>query len=189
MSRIPRDSLIRALRAALPEGSLIDEEELIGGRIGQPVLWNVALPSGRRRWFCVYVWTITHGGATRSPSEYRIQMSLRERVVSVPRGSTTLTMGVYDSEGGSNHVTVDEEPIRVIVAWDAIRRLQPGASASCQVSYQTMRYAHIHGFAVQRRRIASGEEEAVIAFRPERFIDYLNAAAGGHGHIDLQLLT
>jgi DNA modification methylase len=52
-----------------------------------------------------------------------------------------------------------------------------------------MRYAHIHGFAVQRRRIASGEEEAVIAFRPERFIDYLNAAAGGHGHSDLQLLT
>jgi putative restriction endonuclease len=108
----------------------------------------------------VFAWRIEHGGATRSPSEYRVQATRpRAQPFLVDDGRRTLLLGHH-------------ERLDVFAAWDVRVHPNPGRSSSLQVSLETLEEAHETGFA-SRARETSAARELVMAFRPDAIRTYL----------------
>jgi hypothetical protein len=111
----------------------------------------------------VFSWNVTPGGATRSPTERRVQATRPGNApLYVPDGPPTLLLG-YD-------VGLD-----VFAAWDASMHQDPSPSPSLQVPLATLEEAAQEGFAAYARDVAEGRE-VVVAFRPENVDAYLAVA-------------
>lgn len=119
----------------------------------------------------VYIWNVTHGGGTvRSATEYRIQVTgvvgpagLNKFIPET--GGKTLILGWWDKVG-------------VFVGFDYTRHGGPlGASPSMQINEETLRAAHIGGFATH----AKGNGEIAIAFRPHFIGNYIENLESLHG--------
>ena len=136
------------------------------------------------RKYAIYMWTISHGGRTRSKYEYRIQIILKNGVNRLDFGfGTTLLLGYYDERSDYVGRSIGNLPslgMEIIVVWDPIRHLQVGASSSCQVQFDTLEEAYRKGIATRKRLLPQGESEQVIALRPEYFAGYLAKVSGGH---------
>jgi putative restriction endonuclease len=109
----------------------------------------------------VYIWNISHGGATRSPNEYRIQ--LKGHGLLHDPDVKTILLGWFDSG-------------RVFVAFDAFKHHDFGGySPSVQVPKQTVETAMRGKIAFHTKvlRAASGKE-VVVAFKHSLLIQYIN---------------
>lgn len=108
----------------------------------------------------VFIWRIEHGGATRSPNEYRVQTTR-------PRAQPLLAAGNRQTLLLGHHEQLD-----VFAAWDVHKHPNPRRSSSLQVSLETLQDARESGFASQLRQIRTGSE-LVMAFRPDAVETYL----------------
>ena len=108
----------------------------------------------------IYIWNITHGGATRSPDEYRIQITGVTSPLRTRRGAKTLLLGWYEDTG-------------TFVAFDPLHRQTFGYSPSAQVSLTKMREAQEHGLSLQEKTTSTGEE-IVASFLPDYIDEYLS---------------
>lgn len=159
----------------------LDKEALLG-RVLDAVAeagWQVVPPSapythplpidasreGESADLLVYIWNVTHGGgAQRSATEYRIQITPRMALTLTP-DRTTLLLGRFEEAGRE-----------VFVGFDAAKHGHPGISASVQVEIETLRRAINDGIAIQEkaRDHVSGEiTEVAVAFRPELIMEYV----------------
>src|ERR1700733_15293927 len=104
----------------------------------------------------VYIWNITHGGATRAVDEYRIQIT-----------------GVYEFEpenGVRNLILGWWDDVSVVSGWDIRQHVGVlGASPSMQVSQPALRQSLLTGFAPYVNR----NGETAVAFRPDFIGTYI----------------
>ena len=111
----------------------------------------------------VYIWTITHGGATRSPEEYRIQMTTVTPPLEMNPNGPTLLLG-WNPEN------------EVFGGFDINRHrdgFKPGSN-SVQISLSALLAARNFGWGFYTNQF----KEIAVAFTPAEFLDYtLNAAA------------
>jgi hypothetical protein len=140
----------------------------------------------------MYFWLVSHGGRTRSASEYRIQAKLPGSLRHLSfGGELTALLGYYSRDhdyAGPDLGNDVPRGMEVFVAWDAPSHLRVGASSSCQVRLQTLRDGFVSGASAQHRRLGNGQEEAVYAFRRDRLVNYLCALPRGHNALDVSLL-
>lgn len=104
----------------------------------------------------VYIWNITHGGATRAADEYRIQITGIAKF-EPETDARNLILGWWDD-------------VAVFAAWD-IRQHSGvlGSSPSMQVSEGALRQALLTGFAPYINQ----KGETAIAFRPDFIGTYI----------------
>jgi putative restriction endonuclease len=108
----------------------------------------------------VFIWRITHGGASRAAGEYRVQTTR-------PQSQPFLTVG-----GRQTLLLGHHEELDVFAAWDVRKHPNPGPSSSLQVSLETLGEAREQGFTSASRDTDSGAE-SVMAFRPDSAVAYL----------------
>lgn len=113
----------------------------------------------------LYIWTVTHGGNTRSDEEFRIQLTRVPNYLEAEPGGKTLLMGWWPEA-------------EVFAAWDHnAHNGALGNSPSCQVALGTLRKASVDGMAFQYR---DDPGEYVVAFRPEMMGVYLGQTEALH---------
>jgi hypothetical protein len=165
------------------QGATVKKAELIGPKNDLPCDIELGLAEGMDRRYRVFVWSVAHGGKSRAQGEYRIQTKLKaERRLSVQEG-TLLLLGYYDEAIDIAGRECGNSPplgMKVFVAWNPVNHLRVGKSSSCQVSFDILLEAHLHGVAVAERTLSGGLTECVFAFRPSRLLRYFDQAAGGH---------
>lgn len=123
----------------------------------------------------IYIWNITHGGATRSRDEYRIQITGVSSPLKVSSDFKTLLLGWYDQEG-------------VFAAFDASKHIEFGFSPSIQVNIGKLREAKAHGLAIQEKEDAKGNE-IVVTFSPEYTMQYIDSAYPSYHTPDITQIT
>lgn len=120
--------------------------------------------------FRIFAWNLTHGGATRSDDEYRIQLT-GALPDSVP-GETTLIVGWSES-------------FAVFGAWDAsVHSGRTTNSPSLQVDREVLERAAREGIAAGSR----GSGDVVLAFRPELLTKYCLTSSALQGSLDAALI-
>lgn len=114
----------------------------------------------------VYIWTITHGGATRSREEYRIQMTTVQPPLALNPFGPTLLLGWYPDLG-------------IFAGFDINRHGQfsPGSN-SVQISLSALRSASNFGWGFYQNQYG----EIAVAFRPSEFLNYTVNANDLHRH-------
>jgi putative restriction endonuclease len=113
----------------------------------------------------VYIWTITHGGATRSLEEYRIQMTTVTPPLALNPAGPTLLLG-WNPEN------------EVFGGFDLARHrdgFRPGSN-SVQISLTALLAARNFGWGFYTNQY----NEIAVAFRPSEIINYINNAAALH---------
>lgn len=113
----------------------------------------------------VYIWNISHGGASRSADEYRIQITglSTDRFEPEP-GGKTLILGYYSEEN-------------IFAGFDYSRHSGPlGGSPSFQISLSALQKAVANRFATHEK--SSGE--LAMAFRPDFMVTYIRNAGPLH---------
>lgn len=103
----------------------------------------------------IYIWNITHGGATRAAGEYRIQITGIENF-EPEVGARNLVLGWWDEAS-------------VFAAWDIRQHTALGSSPSMQVSEEALRHALLTGFAPY----VNQKGETAIALRPDFMGTYI----------------
>ncbi len=105
----------------------------------------------------IYIWTVTHGGATRSAEEYRIQMTTVRPPLDVNPSGPTLLLGWFPE-------------LDVFTGFDIRRHLNfsPGSN-SVQISRTALEQALNFGFGFYTNQ----HGEVAVAFRPSEFLHYI----------------
>ncbi|HVT89799.1 MAG TPA: HNH endonuclease [Tepidisphaeraceae bacterium] len=130
--------------------------EVYLGRLSAHPFRVGAVSGDKSRSLAVYSWSVTHGGASRSANEFRIQVQVTEFVI-LP-DVQTLVLGWWSEAG-------------LFAAFDIQKHHgKLGNNASIQVSRATLNAAVLNGLAVQTGK---GNQEVVAAFRPEYFMTYV----------------
>jgi putative restriction endonuclease len=112
----------------------------------------------------VYAWTITHGGATRSADEFRIQMTSVESPLPLNPDGLTVLIGWHPERN-------------VFCGFDLLRhRTFTTGSPSVQVSLQVLIGALQTGVAFGNK----SNEEITVGFRPDQFLNYTRNADRFH---------
>lgn len=113
----------------------------------------------------IYIWTITHGGATRSAEEYRIQMTTVEPPLAMnPQGPTLLLGWNPDHEVfGGFDITRHSKDFRA-------------GSNSVQISLSALRSAQNFGWGFYTNQF----NEIAVAFKPAELVNYLHNADALH---------
>ena len=112
----------------------------------------------------LYIWNLTHGGASRSANEYRIQVTSGVKAFAGEGGFQTVILGWSDEFG-------------VFAGFDFDRRgAHLGSSPSIQISRATIEGALIRGIATQDK----GRGELAIAVRPDALGSYLSRVSQVH---------
>jgi putative restriction endonuclease len=110
----------------------------------------------------IYAWNVTHGGATRSPDEFRIQITGNSPEEFL--GEQTLILGW-------------SQDFEVFAAWDPTAHVNRHAgSQSLQIHREVLTLADQRGIAAETR----GSGDAAIAFRPEYLSAYARVAGSMH---------
>jgi len=128
--------------------------------------------AGNRMRVRAYIWNTTHGGASRSVDEFRIQ----------------ITSGIETFEREPDGVTLIlgwSETYRVFAGFDiAYHDNSLGSSPSIQIGEATMALGAARGFAVQKK----SNMEIAVAVRGDRLADYIIEHAAVHaGNADLSV--
>lgn len=112
---------------------------------------------GKQEAIFVYIWNISHGGKTRSESEFRIQMK-GSRLMT---GNTykTLLLGWYDE-------------LKIFAAFNAFKHRVFGRSPSVQVSKEALQRATNQGIAFHTKQTQIGQE-VVVTFQPSYIMEYI----------------
>lgn len=160
---------------ALPPGEIVEEILSAFGDSGAQAQLTTSLRSHPRKFrviesdraysVWIYVWTITHGGATRSPEEYRIQMTTVEPPLALNPNGPTLLMG-WNPEHG------------VFGGFDIKRHadgFRPGSN-SVQISLSALRSAQSFGWGFYTNQY----NEIAVAFEPEELLNYIHNAEALH---------
>lgn len=112
---------------------------------------------GARARVRTYIWNTTHGGASRSVDEFRIQ----------------ITSGVYTFERETDGITLIlgwSESYKVFAGFDiAYHDGSLGSSPSIQIGEATMALGAARGFASQQK----SNNEIAVAVRGDRLADYI----------------
>lgn len=146
---------------------------LVPGAHNNPRIFAVA-HNGRMYRFAVYIWTLTHGGRSNLPKEYRIQMTSVTPPLSLPEGDLTVLMGYRPDK-------------KVFGAFDILAHLQfTAGSPSIQISNSVLDAALQNGLAFG----CKNNNEIVIGVRPDEFLTYVenNRLLHQHGHVTPQLV-
>lgn len=116
----------------------------------------------------LYIWNLSHGGKSRSASEYRIQVTGVDQFEPEPDGRT-LILGWSDQFG-------------VFAGFDVHHRTGSlGSSPSIQITATTLQSGDAAGAALQDKR----KGEWAIAFRPDKLGRYIQHHAAAHaGNLD-----
>ena len=119
--------------------------------------------NGNEECVVIYIWNITHGGKTRSPEEFRIQITSVDKL-EFEENFKTLLLGRAEIEGQE-----------IFVAFNPKKHSSFGFSPSLQVKKKTLEEAIMHGVAFQEKsRSSSGEiNEVVIAFSSDYILEYI----------------
>jgi putative restriction endonuclease len=106
----------------------------------------------------VYIWTVTHGGATRSAEEYRIQMTTVTPPLATNPNGPTLLMGWFPE-------------LDVFSGFDIRRHINfsPGSN-SVQISRTALEQALNFGFGFYTNQF----REIGVAFRPTEILNYIH---------------
>jgi putative restriction endonuclease len=124
----------------------------------------------------VYIYNISHGGNTRDPEEYRIQIKLRDEKLEFDDGWKTLILGWWD-EG------------KVFAGFDAPKHPYPKYSSSLQIRLPTLRNAEINGLSVSQKE----NDEIAVAFTSDLFMTYVSELNKVHDlastEADIQILS
>jgi putative restriction endonuclease len=152
MARLPKTQLFDRFEDAV---RLSGWSLLYLGRKSHPAHYQIYREDRSYR-VKVYIWNITHGGATRAADEYRIQITGIDTFDPEPN-SRNLILGWWDE-------------VSVFAGWDIRQHSGTlGASPSMQVSEGTLRQALLSGFAPYANR----RGETAIAFRPDFLCTYI----------------
>lgn len=160
---------------ALPPGEIVDsilagfEDSGAQAQLTSPIRSHPrkfrVIESGRAYSVWIYIWTITHGGATRSPEEYRIQMTTVEPPLAMNPNGPTLLMGW--------------NPEHAVFGGFDIKRhadgFQPGSN-SVQISLSALRSAQSFGWGFYTNQY----NEIAVAFEPAEMVNYISNAADLH---------
>lgn len=121
-----------------------------------------------------YVWNTSHGGASRSVDEFRIQITSGVDTFEREPEGTTLILGW-------------SETYKVFAGFDiAHHQGSLGSSPSIQIGEATMARGAARGFASQQK----SNMEIAVAFRGDRLADYILQHSAVHaGHADLSDLA
>jgi putative restriction endonuclease len=141
----------------------------------KPFLIRAIAADGRSFILHIYIWNCTHGGATRSLDEYRIQATGNMPVRHA--GEITLLLGWHNEYD-------------VFAAWDITRHDgQSSSSPSAQIKREVLERAHVQAFATAKNQ----KGEIVVAFKPEFLADYAMSCTSlrqtGVAAIDYSLLN
>ena len=119
----------------------------------------------------IFIWNITHGGATRNPNEYRIQVT---PAMPTPRDDEKIVvLGWY-------------EDLEVFAAWDpASHSERTATSPSLQVGLDHLQAALTNGIDVERR----GSGDTVVIFKPDLLSFYLDSAEEIHSLTVSEILS
>lgn len=121
----------------------------------QPVRFEISNNEDKRI-LRVYIWNLTHGGASRPENEYRIQVKADR--FEEESNSKTLILGYWDEKN-------------VFAGFDISKHIgKPGWSASMQIKKEVLEEANENDVAVY----AKGNGEIAVAFRPDFFMNYVN---------------
>ena len=184
MPGIRKQSIVARLEEAIRGCNTVIHHSNLAPERRLPWTIDLEFPNNIRRQYRSYVWTIGHGGKSRSPNEYRIQTKLDDSPVFIfGESATTILLGYYHASLDGSGKAVGNKPpsdMEIVVAWDPLLHFRLGASSSCQVPFELLDKSRLFGVAQARRELASGEVENVIAMRPEYFSQYLAVASGGH---------
>lgn len=154
------DAILHAIRQSGGSGAYVSESTATHPRrfavhyLEQPFsLW-------------VYLWTLTHGGRTTLPNEYRIQMtSIASPLPLNPDGYTAL-LGYYPD-------------LNVFAGFDIQRHQHfTAGSPSVQIGIDTIHAALQNGMAF----VTKENEEIAIGIRPDEFLHYVVNAVALHQH-------
>jgi putative restriction endonuclease len=172
MARLPKRLLLRRFEEAIRQGGW---NLLYLSRESHPAHYQVYREDRSYR-IKVYIWNITHGGATRAADEYRIQITGIEKFEAEPN-TRNLVLGWWDD-------------VSVFAGWDIRQHVGAlGASPSMQVSEGALRQALLSGFAPYANR----RRETAIAFRPDfgcTYIEFLEQMHdSGRVPAEVNLLT
>lgn len=104
----------------------------------------------------IYIWNLSHGGASRPENEYRIQVKVDR--FEEETNSKTLILGYWDEK-------------KIFAGFDLSKHIgKPGWSASMQIKKEYLEEAlnnKVTSYSKENGEIA-------IAFRPDFFMDYVN---------------
>ncbi|MGI8603292.1 MAG: HNH endonuclease [Verrucomicrobiales bacterium] len=162
MAAVPAEEIVVAILDALTESGA--QAQLTSRPITHPRTFQV-IYDGASIPLWIYIWTITHGGATRSPEEYRIQMTTVTPPLAMnPKGRTLLL--------GWN-------PEHEVFGGFDINRHREGfrrGSNSVQISLSTLLAARSFGWGFYTNQFA----EIAVAFKPAEFVNYMQNAQALH---------
>lgn len=105
----------------------------------------------------IYIWTVTHGGATRNAEEYRIQMTTVTPPLATNPAGPTLLLGWFPE-------------LNVFSGFDIRRHITFSAgSNSVQISRTALEQALNFGFGFYTNQ----HREITVAFRPAEILNYI----------------
>jgi len=187
MPRLSKSAIVDRLSTGLVAGGIVVKEASFAThRGGLPWTCTLAFPTGFERSYRCYLWTVTHGGRTRSASEFRVQATLPSAGLEFSAAATVL-LGYYSP----SHAGADPPPAgsELFVAWDPTLHIGVSYSASLQVPSEVLAEAHLAGAATITRQLASGADENIVALRPEYLGRYFELVPGSHRRIRPSLLV
>lgn len=112
----------------------------------------------------VYIWTVTHGGATRAAEEFRIQMTSVASPLAMNLTGPTVLLG-WDPN------------LQVFAGFDLARHQTfTRGSPSVQIPLSALQSAVNFGFGFSRK----DNGEVAVAFRPSQIVNYIANAAAFH---------
>lgn len=154
MARLTKHDLLRRVRSAIENAGW--EVEVLSERPVFPI--ELRMSRGREQILIrLYIWNLTHGGKSRSASEFRIQVTSGVTQFARMTSEQTLILG-WSEEFGA------------FAAFDYDRHVgYLGSSPSLQVSIHTLQAAKTHGVATGNK----GNNEIVVAARPDFLADYI----------------
>lgn len=124
----------------------------------------IALPDNCYVSVWVYVWTLTHGGRTSLPDEFRIQMTTVPSPLALNRDGPTVLLGY-------------EPNLQLFAGFDLSRHRQfTAGSPSVQININVVRQALQLGLSFDRK----SNNEIAIGIRPNQLVDYINNSEAMH---------
>jgi putative restriction endonuclease len=129
---------------------------LISGIRQHPRKFLITAPDGGETFLFVYAWTLTHGGRTRLPDEYRIQI-------------TSVQSPLHLSTEGSTILIGYEPNLKMFAGFDLNRhKTFTTGSPSVQIDIRSVRKAIDDGIAFDRK----SNDEIAVGVRPDQLLNY-----------------
>ena len=150
---------------------------LISGLRQHPRKFLVTMRDGGETYLFVYAWTLTHGGRTRLPDEYRIQMTSVSSPLQISGEGPTVLLGF-------------EPNLKMFAGFDLTRHSTfTTGSPSVQIDIRVVRKAVDDGIAFDRK----SNNEIAIGIRSDQLLNYAVNAGPLHKYgkqgTTLRLLT